>query len=127
MKVLMQNLVELQNLEFGRDPSKRPTPKMKELRSRIPENILGHYDRLMARGKKGVAPVRNQSCAGCHVRVPLAVIMTLRHADDIQLCDNCGRYLYLPEEETVAAPAAKPAPKKKVARRTVRKANPANG
>ena len=76
---------------------------------------MGHYDRLVSRGKKGVAIVRNQVCTGCHMRLPIGTINTLMQGQDIQLCDTCGRYLYLPnasESEFVEKLAAvKPAPK----------------
>jgi hypothetical protein len=32
------------------------------------------------------------------MRVPLAVVMDLRHDDKIRLCDNCQRYLCLVED-----------------------------
>ena len=73
------------------------------MRGKIPPQILAHYDRLVARGKKGVALVRNQVCTGCHMRVPIGVIMTLKHDEDIQLCESCGRYLYLPPERSETA------------------------
>jgi hypothetical protein len=64
------------------------------------------------RGKKGLAAVNNQVCAGCHMHVPMGVIITLKHGRDVQLCENCGRYLYLPEEAAAAGvptpPVAKP-------------------
>jgi len=88
---------------------------MAELRAKIPSQILAHYDRLVVRGKKGVATVRGQVCSGCHMHLPLGVIMTLRHGQDIQLCENCGRYLYLPPavETKVAAPTASLKPERK--------------
>ena len=120
MKDLLQNLVKLQSLEFGGVDPKNATV-VAELRAKVPSQILGHYDRLLARGKKGIVPVRNQVCAGCQMRLPIAVVATLMRAEDIQLCDTCGRYLYLAPAEPVApvveAPAAKPArkPRKKKA------------
>jgi predicted nucleic acid-binding Zn-ribbon protein len=103
MKDWLQNLVRLQSLEFGDDKSAQVEESMAALRAGIPPQILGHYDRLVARGKKGVAAVRGQVCSGCHMQVPLGVVMTLRHGQDIQLCENCGRYLYLPAETEAAA------------------------
>jgi predicted nucleic acid-binding Zn-ribbon protein len=94
----MQNLLRLQTLEFSEKQDKSAATLIAELRDKIPPQILGHYDRLRVRGKKGLAPVINQVCTGCHMRLPLAVIMTLKHEQDIQLCDSCGRYLYLPGE-----------------------------
>jgi hypothetical protein len=40
------------------------------------------------------------------MNIPLGSVLTLRRGDDIVLCENCGRYLYLPET-TEAIPAAK--------------------
>ena len=118
MKELMQNLLKLQRLEFSETQDKNIAVLVAELRGRIPAPILGHYDRLRVRGKMGLAAVRHQVCSGCHMRLPLAVIMTLKHQQDLQLCDNCGRYLYLPAEEipTLKEPA-EAAPVKAAARR----------
>lgn len=113
MKELMQDLLKLQTLEFSETSENDPV--ITELRAKIPAQILGHYDRLRARGKKGVAAVRNQVCTGCHMNLPISVVMTLRHGEDIQLCDSCGRYLYLPEEPDSAAvppPATAKQPKR---------------
>ena len=89
------------------------------MRGQIPQPIIGHYDRLRVRGKKGVAVVRNQVCTGCHMHVPIGQITVLMRGEDIQLCESCGRYLYLPDAaETeflahleAAKPAEKPAAK----------------
>jgi len=101
----MQSLLELQTLEFGGLKDEVTAAAIATLRSKISAQILGHYDRLRVRGKKGIVPVQNQVCAGCHMRLPLAVIMTLKHGQDIQLCDTCGRYLYLADGQD--APAEK--------------------
>src|SRR6516164_11476765 len=108
------NLLKLQALAFD-EPTDVYESQRTALRNTIPPPILGHYDRLVARGKKGVAVIRNQVCTGCHMRLPIGTINTLMQNHDIQLCDTCGRYLYLPEETTPpaaeSAPVAKPASK----------------
>jgi hypothetical protein len=114
MNELLKNLVRLQALEFGGSKDKEAKATIAELRAKIPAQILDHYDRLMARGKKGIVAVNNQVCSGCHMQLPIGVIATLMQERDIQLCDSCGRYLYLPAP--VAAPiepAAAPAPVKR--------------
>jgi len=111
---VIQNLLKLQALDFEEVEEKDAEAAIASLRAKIPPQILGHYDRLVARGKKGVAMVRNQVCTGCHMRQPVGVILTLKHDQDIQLCESCGRYLYLaPEGETVSAEAAAPPKPKK--------------
>jgi C4-type zinc ribbon domain len=110
MNELLRNLIKLQSIEFGETSKKGAGATLAELRGKIPPQILGHYDRLVARGKKGVTAVRDQVCAGCHMHVPIGVVTTLMHDQDIQLCDNCGRYLYLPV--ATETPSPEPAPKK---------------
>jgi len=115
MNELLQNLVKLQSLEFAGVKNKNVEASLAELRGKIPPQILGHYDRLVAHGKKGLAAVRDQVCTGCHMHLPIGVVTTLMRDDDIQLCDNCGRYLYLLEatKAEVPKPAAKPGPARK--------------
>lgn len=97
MKEIMENLFELQSLEFDKTIRPKTQDRIAELRAKIPAPILAHYDRLADQGKKGVAVVRNQTCSGCHMRLPLGLVLDVRHAQDVCLCDNCRRYLYLPE------------------------------
>ncbi len=98
MKDHLQNLLKLQELEFGDITDDKLEKTISALRKKIPLPILEHYDRLTLRGKKGVAIVRNQVCTGCHMRIPIGAINTLMHGEDIQMCDTCARYLYLPPE-----------------------------
>ena len=51
--------------------------------------------------------IRNNTCTACYIKVALGVILTLRNGSDIQLCGNCGRYLWLPDEEVVGTVAEK--------------------
>lgn len=116
MNEIMRNLFELQSLEYEETIRPDGADRIAALRARIPESILGHYDRLGDRGKKGVAPLRHQICSGCHVSVPLGVVLELKRDNDVRICENCGRYLYLCEEAP-EAPVKKPArtPRKQLA------------
>jgi predicted nucleic acid-binding Zn-ribbon protein len=119
------NLLKLQAFDFEESGGQISEAQRTELRTSIPQPILAHYDRLVARGKKGVAIVRNQVCTGCHMRLPIGTINTLMQHQDIQLCDSCGRYLYLPDatEAPAAAPvAAETKPQAKPAAKRKRKA-----
>src|SRR5271157_4667303 len=97
MNNVLQSLLKLQALEFGETAGKNVEAQAAELRAVIPQPIVSHYDRLRVRGKKGVAIVRNQVCTGCHMHVPIGLITVLMRGEDIQLCESCGRYLYLPD------------------------------
>lgn len=83
-----------------------------KLRQLIPEPVLNHYDRFVKAGKTPVASVRGGVCQGCYVRLSSGALQKLMRQDDLNLCENCGRYIY-PEEPTCqkmeAAAATKPA------------------
>ena len=111
MKEIIDSLLKVQTLQFGESVA-ADDPRIVKLRATIPAPILAHYDRLGARGKKGVAGVRNQVCTGCHMQVPLGVTIALMHGDDVCICESCGRYLYLaPVVEVIEA--QKPAKREK--------------
>ncbi len=99
---VMKDLVALQEIDFGPKPN---APANKEaaaaLRAKIPPTVLGHYDRLLAKGKKGCSgvTVKGKVCLECHMSIPIGTVITIMKAADIQLCGNCGRYLYLIEEK----------------------------
>ena len=105
----LQNLLKLQAIEFGEIKGQTIESEAALLRGQIPLPILVHHDRLRVRGKKGLVPVRNQVCTGCHMSVPIGAITVLMRGDDVQLCENCGRYLYWPEPASPATALA-PAP-----------------
>jgi predicted nucleic acid-binding Zn-ribbon protein len=114
MITLLENLLKLQELEFAEVSDTTAEASISKLRHKIPPPILQHYDRLTDQGKKGVANVRHQVCMGCHMRIPIGAIVTLMQDTDIQVCENCGRYLYLsPEarnEQSADAASKSPAP-----------------
>ena len=107
----MEALVELQKVEFGPHPdSSTAKAAAEKLRAKVPLQILCHYDRLRARGKKGLALIRdNKVCAECHVGIPIGTVITTMKYLDLQLCGNCGRYLYVEAQPAAPEPASVPA------------------
>ena len=122
MNAVIQTLLQIQALEFSEVPDATSPAQIQELRIQVPTQILAHYDRLRIRGKKGVALVRNKSCTGCHLQQPLGKINVLMRNEDIQLCDSCGRYLFLPAESET--PIVEPVIAKKPVAKTPRVRKP---
>ena len=106
----MEALVELQKVEFGPNPeSSTAKAAAEKLRAKVPLQILGHYDRLRARGKKGLALIRDKKgCGECHVGIPIGTVITVMKGLDLQLCGNCGRYLYVEDQPVVPEPPPAP-------------------
>ena len=114
MKVLMEAMLQIQELQMVGEKDPDTNPQLIKLRKEVPPPILAHFDRMLARGKKAVAVVRNRHCTSCRMSVPVGTIATLMRDEDIQVCGSCGRYLYLePIPAAVAEPVPAPAAKKK--------------
>ena len=106
MNNLLENLLALQNLEFqGSRRSTKVTQQIEALRKLAPESLLTQFDRWIARGRKAVAVVHNGVCGECHLKLTIGVVGALAFGEILQQCGNCGRFLYLPEEEPPFAPA----------------------
>jgi predicted nucleic acid-binding Zn-ribbon protein len=120
MKNLMEDLLVLQRLEL---PINRGSPEAEQrraaLRQKVPEALLIKFDRWLARGRKAVAVVGNGVCSECHIKLAIGVVGALAFGDEIQHCGNCGRFLYLAEDDAVfpekAEANAKPARHRKEA------------
>lgn len=70
----------------------------KELAAPIDPATLDLYDRLLKnKGGSAVVPLDNGICGGCHMKVVLSTIQSLKQAEKITQCELCGRILYLAE------------------------------
>jgi hypothetical protein len=117
MRQIMENLLKLQTFQLqSTSLSLENKSEILKLREKIPGPILGRFDRLVARGKKGVAIVHNGACGECHLRLPSGTAADLRFTHELHVCDNCGRYLYLPADETPGGDKPAPSPKAPVRR-----------
>ena len=113
MKAMVENLFALQQLvlKSSRVTSEQEA-KIRQLRKNVPLPVLGHFDRIVKSGRKGVALVRHGVCSECHVRVSAGTAASLIRPKDLYLCESCGRYLLLdPAEAPEAAEGPEPSPK----------------
>lgn len=102
MKNVTEDLMALQELH---GKSSRAVPnraeRITDLRAQIPDSFLNTFDRFVARSRKPVSIVRNGMCGECHIRIAAGILGSLAFGQGVQQCGNCGRFLYLPEDESV--------------------------
>jgi len=111
---IMPRLRELTQLERaqrqlneGSNAGKSIAAEIASLRNLLPTSILAHHDSLRVRGKPSIAPVSRGVCGGCHLALPRGRVADLRREpDNLNVCDNCGVFIYLAEEQP---PQADPA------------------
>lgn len=82
-----------------------------DARAGVPAPVLAHFDRQLARGRKGVAEVVNGVCGGCHLRLPASIAARGATHHELELCENCGAYLTFPMTES-AGPLAPARPRR---------------
>lgn len=110
MKTLLLELLVAQSTLMHQPPEsplRRAT--LMRLVNKVPAPVLAHFLRLVEHDRIGVAYARHGVCSGCHLRIPSGQTFALRNSDDLHLCENCGAYLLLADDE-IATPAAAPKP-----------------
>ncbi len=114
---IRQRLVQLNRLEDQLEASRRrrngcldDEALIESLRANISPSLLVHHDRLRSRGRQSVAEVRQGVCSGCHMGLPIGTVSAVKRQSTLLRCENCSRFIFLAEEEFVAAP--QPAPPK---------------
>lgn len=125
---IIQRLRQLDDLErqIGRLPKNgTPPPGITQqidlLRSQIPTSILKHHDRMRARDKTSVAPVRRGVCGACHLAIPIGHQASLRVPNDLNVCDNCGAFIYLADEELLPNAQSQSAISNKSSNKSIKK------
>lgn len=69
--------------------------KVTELEDRLEGPVASRYRRIGGpQGKRVVVPVVDGVCYGCFMRVPTAWASDAARNEELDVCDNCGRFLY---------------------------------
>jgi predicted nucleic acid-binding Zn-ribbon protein len=86
---------ELISLESNRD----------ELTAAIEEGALRRYERLLqSKGDNVVVGIEHGVCGGCHMKIPVQLLVSCQAAKELISCPNCGRILfYSPDMDLAVA------------------------
>jgi predicted nucleic acid-binding Zn-ribbon protein len=71
----------------------------------LPSRLASVYDRLAQRSRDGiaVAEVVSGACSACYMQLRPQVVLNVKKGDEIIVCENCSRILYLPKREAEAS------------------------
>src|SRR4030042_2195487 len=113
MNDILQNLVIVQDLEemisesnnaeiinqqeemgFAINGLEKLSEAREELIKKIPPEVFNHYNRVRARYGRAIAPVRENICLGCFIKIPTQISSREMGNQVLRNCENCGRYLY---------------------------------
>ena len=69
--------------------------RIDELKQELPPQVRGRLERFARTSGRAVVPVLNGICYGCFTAIPTAAMSALSRNDDVNHCENCGRFLYV--------------------------------
>jgi len=106
MKNVLNQLIQLQELDFALSEGKASSTKMPltqledsiaKILKKLPEEVSDRYKRLRQRVPLAVVPLVGGACGPCGMVVPVALVQAVKMGEQLQTCPHCGRFLYLPE------------------------------
>jgi mannitol/fructose-specific phosphotransferase system IIA component (Ntr-type) len=106
MNNILNQLIQLQELNFAKEEQKASNSKMPlaqleksitKIRAQLPPEIAERYDRLQKHYPLAVVPLANGSCSRCGLAVPTAVVNATKAGEQLQYCPHCGRFLFFPD------------------------------
>ena len=73
------------------------------LESAVEESVRDRYIRLRKqRGASTVVGIERGICGGCHMKLPMQVVLSCQAQQEIVTCPNCSRILYFTREMDLA-------------------------
>lgn len=75
--------------------------QIESVRTRLPDAILEHHDRLARLGKSSAMEVISGTCGECHAPLPIRLLDELSTAGHFGVCPSCGVFLW--SRESVAS------------------------
>ena len=71
--------------------------EIEETRKEVEPGFLSTYDRVskIVSRPPYMAPINDQKCTGCHLRVSNDVVSSVLVEKKITQCDQCGRIVYV--------------------------------
>lgn len=88
---------EMEQQEFGVDLEQalaQLDEKITEVKGGLEPRIRSRLEKMTASHGRAVVPLIQGTCYGCFTNVPTASIVGLSNREQLQYCENCGRFLY---------------------------------
>lgn len=107
VKKVVNQLVQLQELEFALDEARHVRPEesrvgdleqsIRGLLATLPEHAARLHHNLRRRDAMTIVPEIDGRCSACSMMVPTSQISAIRTAERLEQCQGCGRILYRPD------------------------------
>ncbi len=89
---------EMEEEHFNIDPAQAANDlreKIDDLEEELSPEVRRRYRRILKSLERVVTPVINGVCYGCFVSIPTARARDQDPNEELQSCENCGRFIYI--------------------------------
>lgn len=94
LDIMIKDIEDVKQIGFEVEGKEKLQEARNELVSKIKKPVLSNYEKLKARYKRAIVPVKDDVCLGCFMRIPTALFTRGRSDQEVLLCEGCGRILY---------------------------------
>mgnify|MGYP006289697419 CR=1 FL=1 len=106
MHPIANHLIQLQELGLIRDEQQVTVGRkhldtldesIRDMTQKLPQDVRVLYRKLKEKDPIVIAPISQDVCSLCGMRLPISLIQAVRMEKDVHSCPNCARMLYYPE------------------------------
>ncbi|MDZ7272293.1 MAG: C4-type zinc ribbon domain-containing protein [candidate division KSB1 bacterium] len=94
LDIMIREVEDVKQLGFEAPSLDKLEQAREELKEKIGKPLYATYERLKARYKRAIVPVKGDTCLGCFMRLPTSLAAKGREDAAVITCENCGRILY---------------------------------
>jgi predicted nucleic acid-binding Zn-ribbon protein len=74
--------------------------QLRELEGKIDRTLLKRYRNVKQNHTVPFVPIEGNRCTGCNMELPSGVLFRIREGKKMFECENCGRILYVPGDDS---------------------------
>lgn len=94
LDIMILEIDQVQGLGFEVAGKEKLREAREEMIKKISIPLLSNYEKLRARFRRAIVPVKDDVCLGCFMRVPTSLSTVGRSHQKVITCEGCGRILY---------------------------------
>lgn len=72
------------------------------IKAQIPHDIETRFYKLYKKHGEAVVIANGGVCHGCYINLPSSQAIEINYNEELNVCQNCGRFIYIDSKETIA-------------------------
>lgn len=94
LDTMIREISQEEEMGFQTNSIEKLRKAREELKLKLKPIVMRTYERLAHKYKMVVVPVKDGTCLGCFIKLPVSVAAKGKEELSIINCENCGRFLY---------------------------------